>query len=96
MSELGSETDLVWEKERKKNKSSVMKMPKKMVLLDSCSYSLFVIIFPVKKNQNPTTTTKHTHKLCGYGAFEQTKQHVWSLQPGCQGIRKAEILSLGN
>lgn len=51
MSELGSETDLVWGKREKKEQKLNHKNAKTMGLLDSCSYSLFVIIFPEKKKQ---------------------------------------------
>lgn len=62
MSELGSETDLVWGKREKKEQKLNHKNAKTMGLLDSCSYSLFVIIFPEKKNPTKTTKPKQTTK----------------------------------
>lgn len=80
LAEFGSETVLVWEKERRKNKSSVTRMPEKRALLDLCSYSLSVIIFLLKKSE----------QMMWMWCF-RPKKHVRSLQPGCQGRRKVGV-----
>lgn len=92
MSEWGEKLILYGKKREERIKAQSQECPKNgfawfMQLLPFCHH-----ITSKKNNQ----TTKQIHKLCGYSAFEQSKQHVWSLQPGCQDIRKAEILSLGS
>lgn len=90
MSEVGSETIIVWEKEERIKAQSQECKKKRFCLIPAVTP--FCHHIPRKNNKQ----TKQTHKLRGFSAFEQTKQHVWSLQPGCQDIRKAEILSLEN